>query len=224
MKLQNPANRITLNRKCGALHHSHNNINLGSFLAISFWVGVPWGQSKNYLHYHLTLSSKCPMMHVEDIGGVGMMNQSMYLIKTNDSFISTIAKCLSDAVGDDIRQDIKLHRLVTQNSTPSRIWDLINTNICERFAKSDVIANPSKRGGWELVPVFERNSDTIYSLMREQRFETLKKQLPKRRTAHYVDALVRSLNKDLRAPQRQATLFPLDPIGFSNENHIQEIV
>ncbi|MGE5630241.1 MAG: DUF5986 family protein [Caulobacteraceae bacterium] len=142
-------------------------------------------------------------------------------IRATDNFISIITKCLCDAVGDDIREDIKSRRLITQNSTPSRIWDLINTNICERFARSDVIANPTKRGAWEFVPVFERSTGTIYSLMREQRFASLKKELPKRRNAHYIDAFVRSLNSDLLAPQGQISLFT---VSFCNEDYIKEIV
>ncbi len=149
---------------------------------------------------------------------------SAHKIKATDDFINLITECLSDAVGDDIKQDIKIHRLRTQNSTPSRIWDLLNTNICERFAKSDVIANPTKRGGWELVPVFERSTGIIYSLMREQRYKSLRKELPKRRNAHYVDAFVRSFNKDLQAPKDQMSLFPMSPACFNNENQIHEIV
>ena len=59
-----------------------------------------------------------------------------------------------------------------------------------------------------MVPVFERSTGITYSLMREQRFESLKKGISKRRTAHYIDALVRSLNKDLIAPQRKLFLLP----------------
>lgn len=151
------------------------------------------------------------------------MSDPIY-IKAQDSFIQVIIKCISDAVGDDIKHDVKSHRLVTQNSTPSRVWDFINTNICERFALTDVIAHPTKRGPWELVPAFERETGIIYSLMREERFITLKKELPKRRNAHYVDAFVKSLNADLVAPHNQITLFPLQPCHFSNEDIIPDIL
>lgn len=157
------------------------------------------------------------------LGGV-FMNSSIHeiSIKAPDAFINTIAKCLVDAVGDDIKADIQ--GLVTQNGTAARIWDFINTNICKQFSKSDVIANPTKRGGWELVPAFDRSTGTIYSLMREQRFSLLKKELPKRRNAHYVDALVRSLNANLIAPQHQTSLFSSLPNKFNNDKRMQEIV
>jgi hypothetical protein len=129
-------------------------------------------------------------------------------INASDEFISTIAKCLVDAVGDDIKEDVELHKLVTQNGTKGRIWDFFNRNICKSFNKGDIIANPTKRGAWELVPVFDRNTGTIYSVMRELRFSELKKELPKRRIANYVDALVGSLNADLRPTYHQQSLFP----------------
>jgi hypothetical protein len=43
--------------------------------------------------------------------------------------IAKIVRCVEDAVGDDIRADIRQHDLQTRNSIPSRIWDLLNTNI-----------------------------------------------------------------------------------------------
>lgn len=129
------------------------------------------------------------------------------MIKTSDAFIATIAKCLSNAVGDEIKGDVRLNRLITQNSTPARIWDFINTNIRESFNTSEVIANITKRGAWQLVLIFDRETGTIYTLMRENRFISLKKELPKRRRVHYIDALVRSVNFDLKAPNSPIPLF-----------------
>jgi len=144
-------------------------------------------------------------------------------IEASDTFINIIAKCLVDAVGDDIKEDIETHEFVTQNGTAARVWDYLNRNICKRFDRSDIIARPTKRGPWGLVPVFDRRSGTIYSLMREQRFSELKKQRPKRRNANYIDALVGSLNSDLIAPQHQPSLFPSLPNKFEDKQ-IREIV
>ena len=41
--------------------------------------------------------------------------------------IAKIVRCVEDAVGDDIRADIRQHDLQTRNSIPARIWDLLNT-------------------------------------------------------------------------------------------------
>ena len=39
--------------------------------------------------------------------------------------IAKVVRCVEDAVGDDIRADIRQHDLQTRNSIPSRIWDLL---------------------------------------------------------------------------------------------------
>ncbi len=151
-----------------------------------------------------------------------MSNKEDSQIIASEKFIGTITKCLSDAVGDDILADINSRRLSTQNSKPTRIWDLINTNMCERFENGFVIANPTKRGAWELVPVFERSTGFVYSLMREQRFAGLKKQPLKRRNKHYLYAFVRSLNRDLIAPHSQVSFFPVD--NENDEDYTRSIV
>ena len=43
--------------------------------------------------------------------------------------IAKIVRCVEDAVGDDIRADIRQHDLQTRNSIPSRIWDLLNLSL-----------------------------------------------------------------------------------------------
>ena len=51
--------------------------------------------------------------------------------------IAKIVRCVEDAVGDDIRADIRQHDLQTRNSIPSRIWDLLNTNIIKALDTED---------------------------------------------------------------------------------------
>lgn len=45
------------------------------------------------------------------------------------SFIRKVVGCVESATGDDIREDIQRNNLHTLNSTPARIWDLLNTNL-----------------------------------------------------------------------------------------------
>lgn len=150
------------------------------------------------------------------------MNSSKHEIRATDGFKSIIAKCLADAVGDDIK--VNSLGLITQNGTPSRIWDLIYTNLHKQFDESDVIADKTKRGAWQLVLVFERSTGTIYSLMREKRFTELKKELPSRRIPHYEDALARVVNGSSNPPLGQLSLFPNNCKTCFNKNHIKKIV
>jgi len=143
------------------------------------------------------------------------------IITSSETFIQTVADSITRAVGDDIIEDIQAHHLVTGNGNATRTWDYINTNIYYGFKSSDVIANPTKRGPWELLPFFERATGNIYSAMREERFSTIKKQRPGRKNAHYLDALTNSLNGDLVANIGQARFLDFAP--FEDEK-IHEIV
>lgn len=145
-----------------------------------------------------------------------------FKFETSDEFKDIMIKCISNAVGEDII--INSQGLKTQIGTPDRIWDCINTNLGKYFNSEDVIAEITKRGR-DIVPVFDRKTGMIHTLMREKRFEQLRKELPKRRRLHYIDALSRSLNRDLRMQPVQKSLFLIrGHHKFDNEKHIKDIV
>ena len=152
------------------------------------------------------------------------MNPSKKMIKASTNLIQSISDSISSAVGDDIKGDIRSHGLITQNSTPTRIWDHLNTNLCRHFNKFDIVAHPTKRGAWGFMPIFERETGFLYILMREKRLNTLKKESPKRKKVHYTEALSKSLNGDLVARQYQIPLLEVDDEKFRNEEYIKKVV
>lgn len=154
-------------------------------------------------------------------GHTSIMNNKKVKIQASEDLIFKIAQCISDAVGDDIKENS--YRLPTQNGTPGRIWDLIHRNVINTFNLDDIIAKPTKRGGWGLVPIFDKKTGFIYTLMREKRFEEIKKELPNRRNANYTDALANHLNKNLLPAERQILLFP-GKKKFENQKYIENIV
>ena len=147
------------------------------------------------------------------------MNKNTLEVDSNIKAI--ITQCISDAVGDKIKEDIRLHGLKTQNSTPTRIWDLLNTDLCRHFNGPDCMAYTSKRGPWEMILVYEKQSGFLYTFMREKRFSEIRAKVGKRRRMHYVDMLVRHLNPDLKAPIGQTSMFP---IHFDDEAQLAESV
>lgn len=149
------------------------------------------------------------------------MHPNESIIHCSEDFIKKIANCIADAVGDGIIEDVRSHGLITQNSTPNRIWDFINTNIHKAFISDDIIANKTKRGPWEMYPIFDRSSGFVFTIMREERFTTLRKELPRRRSAHYIDAFSGSINANLIAPKGQMSFIPH---LFSNSDHLKDIV
>lgn len=142
-------------------------------------------------------------------------------LEVDSKIKAIITQCISDAVGDKIREDVRLHGLRTQNSIPTRIWDLLNTDLCHHFNSPDCMAYTSKRGPWEMILVYEKQSGFLYTFMREKRFTEIRAKVGKRRRMHYVDMLVRHLNPDLRAPVGQMSMFP---VHFDDETQLAESV
>mgnify|MGYP000240660884 CR=1 FL=1 len=83
------------------------------------------------------------------------------------ALIAKMVRCIEDAVGDDIRADIRQHDLQTKNSVPSRIWDLLNTNIIKTLDTEDCTIAKAHRGPWEMLVVYEKSTHCIFTFMRE---------------------------------------------------------
>lgn len=136
----------------------------------------------------------------------------------SDAFAERIVKCINNAVCKDIVEDFKRAGLLRENSNsyPSRSWDVINKNLFDEFSDSLVIAKYSKRGPWNMLPVFDCNMGTIYSIMREERFVALFKKPQK--NVHYIQALANAFNINLISNQQ--TLYPMD----LNQNEVLNII
>lgn len=152
------------------------------------------------------------------------MNPSEKMIKADRKLIEIVSDSISNAIGDDIKEDIKSQGLITHNSTPTRIWDHLDTNLCKKFNGFDIVARPTKRGSWELVPIFERKTGFLYVLMRENRLKILRKESSKRKSPHYAEALARTLNRDLQARYYQVPLMEVNEEKFDNEDYIRKVV
>lgn len=147
------------------------------------------------------------------------------MLTNNISFppalIAKIVRCVEDAVGDDIRADIRQHDLQTRNSTPSRIWDLLNTNVVKTLDTEDCTIAKTHRGPWEMLIVFEKTTQCIFTFMREKRFAELRNRQHKRAHMHYIDMLAKQFNEDLLSDQQQISFIPHT---FSDEGRLAELV
>lgn len=144
--------------------------------------------------------------------GLDNMSKSALLLNIPDSFKYKVAKCIANAVGDDIEEDIIRNRLDEKNnSDANRQWDFLNRNLKEEFLEDyDVVVCKTKRGPWIMSPVFERKTGTLMTLMREERFKGLKSScLKDENNYHYVAALTSCLNEGLLPETGELTLFEL---------------
>lgn len=142
-------------------------------------------------------------------------------ISFSPDLIAKIVRCVEDAVGDDIQADIQRNDLQTRNSVPSRIWDLLNTNIIKTLDTDDCTIARAHRGPWEMLVIFEKSSQCIFTFMREKRFTDLRKRQRQRKRMHYIDMMAKQFNKDLLADQQQLSIIPQK---FSDEERLAELV
>lgn len=132
-----------------------------------------------------------------------------------------IIRCVEDAVRDDILADIQHHNLRTTNSVPTRVWDLLNTNLARELETEDCTIAGAHRGPWQMLIIFERTTQCIFTFMREKRFAELSRLQRHRKNMHYLDMLTRQFNKELLADQQQLALFPHT---FSDENKLSQLI
>lgn len=124
-------------------------------------------------------------------------------------FKKNCATAIKEAIGDDIKADNKINGFITHNGDSGRIWDYINRDISKICDIDKYIANPTKRGPWEMLPIFDKEAGILMTVMRESRFKEIKREKGKRKTPHYMEALAAILNPNLLPSNIEQELFPM---------------
>lgn len=138
----------------------------------------------------------------------------------SDNATKAVVNALINSVGDDILENS--HGLTTNNGRPARIWDFINTHIYHDMPAYGCDVGIAKRGYYEFVPIYHRDSKTLMTLMREKNFFEVSRKQCRRDEAHYLDALVRVLNSDVEFEEEQLSMFSSSHV-FKNEEQLAEI-
>ena len=126
------------------------------------------------------------------------------------------------ATGDGILSDIRSQALKTGNSIPSRIWDILNTELIDTLTPSNCIVFTKRRGIWEMVIVYEKITQCIYTFMREERFSQLQKSLHKRKHMHYLDILTKAFNDTLPIASSQTSFLAPSVHSFDDEEELAQ--
>lgn len=133
-----------------------------------------------------------------------------------------IVSCVEEAVGNDIQEDTQNADLIgTQNSVPSRIWDLINRNLVRKINAQECKIAKAHTGPWQMLMVYDPNTSNIFTFMREKRFKDVQRYRRSRKRMHYLDVLTKQFNTDLFANSEQLSLIPH---VFSDEDRLAERV
>jgi len=133
-----------------------------------------------------------------------MSQSELHLV--SEALARVIVTSIQNACGDSIKEDVRRQRLVTQNSVPTRIWDLLNTALYENAPLYNCTAETTKRGPWQMLLIFDPHSGLLFNIMRETRFKELCRCAPSKRKYHYLPCLTSALNQDLIAGEKQVQM------------------
>ena len=128
-----------------------------------------------------------------------------------DDLAAIIVRCVEDATGDVIKEDLARSELVYQNSTPHRVWDHIFSLLTKSLGAMGCPIISTNSGPWKFPIIYDRESGNIITIMREKRFATLRRQQQKRNKPHYIDMLTATLNKDLLPQYPQMSFLEKPP-------------
>lgn len=136
----------------------------------------------------------------------------------SDKCKAALLKTIQDAI-DSRNED--LIGYPTKNAKANLFWDEINKKIMETLKRNFGMTNCepfiTNRGCWKFVLLYANG--IIFSIMREQRFEELRKELDKNsKSQHYATSLARILNFEV--PNLQGRLFVDDDDAYKQAANI----
>lgn len=141
-------------------------------------------------------------------------------IKVSSRVRDISVQCLSAAVGDRIKEDVRRNGLQTHLGDSGRIWDFLIDELHHSFESPDCKTYIVKRTR-QMACVYDRESRCFFTFMREDRFAEIQRQRPKRRRMHYLEMLAHYFNADLQAPFGQTSLFEKE---FDNQSDMHRVV
>lgn len=137
------------------------------------------------------------------------------LQKVDPGVIQKVYRCLFQAIDEDYQEADSHLNLKTHISKPYMIWDFINRNLMVSFLESNVLYSTHKRGMWEVLLLYDKDSNLVLSFMKDARFKYIKKAKRNRRP-QYVRALL-LLNDKLQAETKQQKFFIEENIDDDKE-------
>ncbi|MEO2601361.1 DUF5986 family protein [Clostridium butyricum] len=96
-------------------------------------------------------------------------------------------------------------RTITHMGYTGTKWDMINTECRDALPEEKYDVVVCKRGVWQLILMYDKGTKTLYTLMKEKRYEDVCKTV-KRNKVHYLEAIA-TVNKDLIEEQQEQIAF-----------------
>ncbi|MEB9855897.1 hypothetical protein BW897_12685 [Bacillus cereus] len=137
-------------------------------------------------------------------------------IPLSDKHKELIIQALVDALGQDVKEYKEEKQNYTGNGIPHIKWDFINTRLNNYLDNEEFLIRPIRRGFYEHIQVYHKETCLMFVLMREYRYEDLKKEI--RNTLnppHYVFAYAQA-NDGMSPSEIFPTQFEFELAGIEN--------
>ena len=136
-------------------------------------------------------------------------------IKISNEDKKRMIEAVQEGIGTSITEFKMENSLITYNCIHMLKWDYINTNITNNMDKNKYVIEKMDRGIFCPILIYDEENKNLYLTMRPKNLLNLKKDRNKRKTPHYLDALV-TKNVNIKVEKEQQELFDTD-VEFDNE-------
>ena len=144
------------------------------------------------------------------------MTISDNLMKT----MTMIGKAIEKGAVEDTKSYLQSCDTITINGLPGVRADKINTNLSKMLASDDVEIKMFSRSSWKGVLVVDSGNKTLFSVCTKNTLDRVAKNKT-RRSPHYAQTMVNTINRDKVAEVKQMSIADYDPtftVTFSEED------
>lgn len=144
------------------------------------------------------------------------MTISDNLMKT----MTMIGKAIEKGAVEDTKSYLQSCDTITINGLPGVRADKINTNLSKMLASNDVEIKMFSRSSWKGVLVVDNGNKTLFSVCTKNTLDRVAKNKT-RRSPHYAQTMVNTINRDEVAEVKQMSIADYDPtftVTFSEED------
>ena len=131
-----------------------------------------------------------------------------------------IGKAIEKGAVEDIRSYLQSCDTITTNGMPGVRADKINTNLSKMVASEDVDIKLFSRSSWKGVLVIDKGNKMLFSVCTKNTLDRIVKNKT-RRSPHYAQTMVNTINKDEIAEVKQMNIADFDPsfmTAFSDDD------
>jgi len=132
----------------------------------------------------------------------------------NENVMTTmtmIGKAIEKGAVEDIKSYLQTCDTITTNGMPGVRADKINTNLSKMVASENIEIKLFKRSSWKGVLVVDKGNKMLFSVCTQNTLERIVKN-KNRKSPHYAQTMVNTVNKDEKAEIKQMSISDFNPL------------